>query len=354
MPGRRQPQRKVLATLCVTLRVRRGRVNCRHRRRSCDSSARTIARQVRAPCDGPDLQPPGRLTVRAPPAALVSAPDASCRPKRGQPTGGLGPFGNGGASRAERGRALVPRGAGGHTPVRFAPGRRAAGARRGGHEACAGRAPGRLREAATACASAALAAAPHLSLCRRLLGAEAIACCRHRPRSARPPPTAERRRRRRALSGAAPEAPWGPAAGCRAGPRPSLAPVRGPWAPAPRRRLGTGRAPWGGIKRGSAACGVWGSCTGTAQPNRGASCGARRRRHGRALHASPCRPRGASARPTGPRAARRSGPRRRRLRFAGQRRAGDAPSGACGGCGHAAGPGATRLLDGELAAGPRQ
>jgi hypothetical protein len=230
MPGRRQPQRKVLATLCVTLRVRRGRVNCRHRRRSCASSARTIARQVRAPCDGPDLQPPGRLTARAPPAALVSAPDASCRPKRGQPTGGLGPFGNGGASRAERGRALAPRAGLEGTrrcalPLAVAPPAPGAAATKPAQAEPRGDCEKPQRPAHRP------RWPPHLSLCRRLLGAEAIACCRHRPRSARPPPTAERRRRRRALSGAAPEAPWGPAAGCRAGPRPRLAPVRGPGPP---------------------------------------------------------------------------------------------------------------------------
>jgi hypothetical protein len=243
--------------------------------------------------------------------------------------------------------------------VRFAPGHRAAGAGRGGHEACAGRAPGRLREAATACASAALAAAPipvstaPRRRSNRVLQASA-ALGTPSPHGGAPPPAQDALRGR-------PRSAVGP--GGRMQGRSTAPPGAGsrPWAPAPRRRLGTGRAPWGGIKRGSAACGVWGSCTGTAQPNRGASCGARRRRHGRALHASPCRPGGASARCAAAPAHRAPGgstvrpaPPPHRLRFAGQRRAGDAPSGARGGCGYAAGPGATRLLDGELAAGPKQ
>ena len=41
-----QPQRKFLATLCVTILVLRGRVNFRNLSRYCDYSERTIARRV--------------------------------------------------------------------------------------------------------------------------------------------------------------------------------------------------------------------------------------------------------------------------------------------------------------------
>jgi len=106
LPRRGQPQRKFLATLCVTILVRRGRVNCRNLSRSGDSAERTIARQCREPLDWPDFPQRGLMTALDSHSALVSAPAASCIPQSGQQTCGLGHFGNGGASRAARGREM--------------------------------------------------------------------------------------------------------------------------------------------------------------------------------------------------------------------------------------------------------
>jgi hypothetical protein len=103
MPGLSQPQRQFLATLVVTILVLRGRVNFRNLSRYCDYSERTIARQFRAPFDWPDFHQHVLMTALAPRAELVSAHDASCLPKSGQQTFGLGHFFNGCASRAERG-----------------------------------------------------------------------------------------------------------------------------------------------------------------------------------------------------------------------------------------------------------
>ena len=103
MPGLGQPQRQVLATLCVTILVLRGRVNFRTLRRYCAYSARTIARQFREPFDWPAFHQRVLMTALDPRAELVSAHDASFLPKRGKQTFGLGHFFNGCASRAERG-----------------------------------------------------------------------------------------------------------------------------------------------------------------------------------------------------------------------------------------------------------
>jgi hypothetical protein len=103
MPGLSQPQRKFLATLFVTILVLRGRVNFRNLRRYCAYSARTIARQFRAPFDWPDFHQRVLMTALDPRAELVSAHDASFIPKSGKQTFGLGHFFNGCASRAERG-----------------------------------------------------------------------------------------------------------------------------------------------------------------------------------------------------------------------------------------------------------
>lgn len=102
-PGLGQPQRQFLATLCFTILVLRGRVNFRNWRRYCDDAERTIARQFREPFDWPDFHPRVLLTALDPRSELVSAPDASCIPKSGKQTCGLGHFFNGCASRAERG-----------------------------------------------------------------------------------------------------------------------------------------------------------------------------------------------------------------------------------------------------------
>jgi hypothetical protein len=103
MPGLGQPQRKFLATLFVTILVRRGRVNFRNLSRYCAYSERTSARQFREPFDWPDFHQRVLMTALDPRSALVSAHDASFLPKSGKQTCGLGHFFNGCASRAERG-----------------------------------------------------------------------------------------------------------------------------------------------------------------------------------------------------------------------------------------------------------
>ena len=103
MPGLGQPQRKFLAALFITILVLRGRVNFRNLSRSCDDAERTIARQFREPFDWPDFHQRVLRTALDSRSALVSAHDASCIPKSGKQTCGLGHFFNGCASRAERG-----------------------------------------------------------------------------------------------------------------------------------------------------------------------------------------------------------------------------------------------------------
>jgi len=103
LPRLGQPQRKFLATVFVTILVRRGRVNFRNLSRYCDYSARTIARQFRKPFDWPDFHQRVLMTALDPRSELVSAHDASFLPKSGKQTFGLGHFFNGCASRAERG-----------------------------------------------------------------------------------------------------------------------------------------------------------------------------------------------------------------------------------------------------------
>ena len=107
LPGLGQPQRQLLATLCGTILVLRGRVNFRTLRRYGDYAARTIARQCREPLAWPDVPQRVLMTALAPPAELGAAPDASFIPKRGQQPCGLGHCFNGCASRAERGLALA-------------------------------------------------------------------------------------------------------------------------------------------------------------------------------------------------------------------------------------------------------
>src|SRR5918911_4260823 len=103
IPGLGQPQRKFLATLFVTILVLRGRVNFRHLSRYCAYSERTIAWQFRVPFDWPDFHQRVLMTALDPHSELISAHDASCIPKSGKQTCGLGHFFNGCASRAERG-----------------------------------------------------------------------------------------------------------------------------------------------------------------------------------------------------------------------------------------------------------
>src|SRR5262245_39909688 len=103
IPGLGKPQRQFLATLFVTILVLRGRVNFRNLSRYCDYAERTIARQFREPFDWPDFHQRVLMTALDSHSALVSAHDASCMPKSGKQTCGLGHFCNGCASRAERG-----------------------------------------------------------------------------------------------------------------------------------------------------------------------------------------------------------------------------------------------------------
>jgi hypothetical protein len=95
--------------LFVTILVLRGRVTFRNLSRYCDYAERTMARQFREPLDWPDFPQRVLLTALDPPSALVSAHDASCIPKSGKQTFGLGPFFNGCASRAARGLEISPR-----------------------------------------------------------------------------------------------------------------------------------------------------------------------------------------------------------------------------------------------------
>jgi hypothetical protein len=103
MPGLRQPQRKFLATLFVTILVLRGRVNFRNLSRFCNYTDPTITRQFQEPFDWPAFHQRVLMTALDPRSELVSAQDASFIPKSGKQTFGLGHFFNGCASRAERG-----------------------------------------------------------------------------------------------------------------------------------------------------------------------------------------------------------------------------------------------------------
>lgn len=102
-PAVGKPQAKCLETLFATILARRGRVNFRHLSRYGDYGARTLARPFRRCFDGPDFQQRVIPVALDPCAAVLSAQDAACSPKRGQQTFGLGHFVNGCTSRAERG-----------------------------------------------------------------------------------------------------------------------------------------------------------------------------------------------------------------------------------------------------------
>jgi len=107
-PAVRPPQRTVRALLVATLRTLRGRLNFRTLRRACDYCERTLARQLRGSCAGPDFHPRVLTAARDPRADLRSAPEASIIPQSGNQTVGLGHVFTGGAPRAERGRAIAP------------------------------------------------------------------------------------------------------------------------------------------------------------------------------------------------------------------------------------------------------
>src|SRR4030081_649626 len=89
IPGLGQPQQKFLDTLCVTILVRRGRVNFRNLSRYCDYAERTIARQFREPFDWPDFHQRVLMTALDLRSELVSGHDGSFIPTRGRST--LGP-----------------------------------------------------------------------------------------------------------------------------------------------------------------------------------------------------------------------------------------------------------------------
>src|SRR5262249_11403693 len=98
-----------VGTLFVTILVLRGRVNFRNLSRYCDYAERTIARQLRAPFDWPDLHQRVLMAALAPHSELISAHDASFISKSGKQTFGLGHFFNGCTSRAERGLEIATR-----------------------------------------------------------------------------------------------------------------------------------------------------------------------------------------------------------------------------------------------------
>jgi hypothetical protein len=107
MPGLGLPQRKFLTTLLVTILDLRGRVNFRILSHDCDDSERIIARQVREPLDWPAVHQRVLMTMLDLCSEVVSAHDASCIPKSGKQTFGLGHICNGCASRAERGLEIA-------------------------------------------------------------------------------------------------------------------------------------------------------------------------------------------------------------------------------------------------------
>ena len=172
--AQKQPQRQFLATLFVTILVRRGRVNFRNLRRSCDDAERTIARQFREPFDWPAFHQRVLMTALDPRAALVSAhaPPSSRRVASRRSVRAL-------LQRLYESCRAWPgdvhaRGERSHPPVRFYTRGRADTTGRGRHAGRAGGAPDRLLQAAAACASASLAAEHHLAWRGRLLCEEDI------------------------------------------------------------------------------------------------------------------------------------------------------------------------------------
>jgi hypothetical protein len=99
MPAVRQPQRKFLTVLFATILALRGHVTGRNLSRYCNYSERTIARQFRATFAWADFPQRVLTTGLDPRSELSSAQAASCIPKSGQQTFGLGHFFNGCAGR---------------------------------------------------------------------------------------------------------------------------------------------------------------------------------------------------------------------------------------------------------------
>ena len=106
MPAVGRPQRKGLVRLFRTILARRGRGNVRHLSRYGDDSERPIARQGRRSVDWPAFHQRVITTALDPQAEVISAQEASCIPKSGKQTFGLGHCCNGCAGRAERGREI--------------------------------------------------------------------------------------------------------------------------------------------------------------------------------------------------------------------------------------------------------
>jgi hypothetical protein len=108
MPAVGQPPRKFLVLLCSPILALRGRVNVRHLSRDWDDAERTIARQCRRSCDGPDVHHRVSTTGLDPPAEVRSAQEASGIPTSGPQPFGLGHCCHSGAGRAERGLERSP------------------------------------------------------------------------------------------------------------------------------------------------------------------------------------------------------------------------------------------------------
>jgi hypothetical protein len=89
--------------------ARRGRVNFCHLSRYGGYCERTIARQFRRCFDWPAFHQRVSAVALDPCSEVISAQDASCIPKSGQQTFGLGHFFNGCTSRAERGLDISTR-----------------------------------------------------------------------------------------------------------------------------------------------------------------------------------------------------------------------------------------------------
>jgi hypothetical protein len=103
MPAGSTPPAKFLDMLFATILALRGRVNFRNLSRYGNYGERTLARQFRRCLDWPDFHQRVITVALDPCSAVISAQDASCIPKSGKPTFGLGPCFHGGPSRAARG-----------------------------------------------------------------------------------------------------------------------------------------------------------------------------------------------------------------------------------------------------------
>jgi hypothetical protein len=103
LPALKQPQRKFLETLFVTILALRGRVNYRNLSRYCDYTERTFSRQFRSKFDWPAFHQRVIREALDQDSVLISAQDASFILKSGNHAFGLGYFFNSCHARAERG-----------------------------------------------------------------------------------------------------------------------------------------------------------------------------------------------------------------------------------------------------------